>query len=101
MNTANLQMEGLLLVLAALCAELKSQGALSEASIAGMLSRAEEGASVRETRLSDANAEAVMFPIRFVRMALRNDAQALDYQALAAEVGRQKDRPAIASGGVA
>ena len=91
MNTANLQLEGLLLAIAALCAELKRKGALDANEIEAALDRAARGASDRMTDLSDANTEAVLFPIRFLREALRQADGRLDYRSLAAEVGRARD----------
>lgn len=91
MNTANLQMEGVLLMLAALCDTLRSKGVLDDEEIAALLDRADRGASCREPRLSEANIEAVRFPVRFLRCALQQDGPALDYEAIAAEVGRARD----------
>jgi hypothetical protein len=89
MNTANLQVEGLLLALSSLCRELKSQGALDSAGIAAALDRAEASATRRDGGLSDSNAEAVRFPIRFLRLALENG-EALDYQVIASRIGRER-----------
>lgn len=91
MNTANLQLEGLLLAVAALFAELKRKGTLDGDEIEAALDRAAQGASERTTELSDANAEAILFPVRFLREALRQSDGSLDYQSLAAEVGRARD----------
>ena len=92
MNTANLQMEGVLLALAALCAELRRGGALNDEDLGRAFSVAERGASARAASLRNANAEAILFPIRFLRLGLRDGAQALDYGSIAAEVGRERDR---------
>ena len=92
MNTANLQLEGLLLAVAALCGELKRKGVLDGAEIASALDRAEQGASARVSELSDANVEAIHFPMRFLRQALRDVDERLDYRTIAAEIGRQRDR---------
>jgi hypothetical protein len=91
MNTANLQHEGLLLAVAALFAELVRKGALDVKEVEAALDRAAQGASERTTQLSDANAEAIRFPIRFLREALRQTDGSLDYRSLAAEVGRARD----------
>lgn len=93
MNTANLQMEGILLVLAALCDELRSKDLLSNEDLTELLARAEQGASGRERRLSGANIEAVRFPIRFLRCALEQDHEGVDYDRIAAAVGRARDTP--------
>lgn len=91
MNTANLQLEGLLLAVAALCTELMRKGALEANELEAALDRATQGASDRTTELSDANAEAIRFPIRFLREALRQTDGSLDYQSLAAKIGRARD----------
>jgi len=97
MNTANLQMEGTLLALAALCETLKRKGMLTGEEIAEALDCAERGASARAPGLSDANAEAIRFPIRFLRRAMERDGEALDYAAIAAGVGRRRDRLSVRS----
>ncbi|MGO4175885.1 hypothetical protein [Bosea sp. TAF32] len=79
MNTANLQLEGLLLSVAAAFAELKRKGVLQSSDLDNALARAEEGVSQRTTELSEANAEAIQFPIRFLREALREPHGSLDY----------------------
>ena len=88
MNTANLQLEGLLLAVAALCAELQRKGLLTPYEIEAALDRAGQGASARATELSDANVEAIHFPLRFLRQALRGAEGTLDYRTIAAEIGR-------------
>ncbi|MDR6898227.1 hypothetical protein J2Y51_005272 [Bosea sp. BE109] len=94
MNTANLQLEGLMLAVAALFGEMKRNGSLNASQIEAALDRAESGASQRTTDLSDPNAEAIRFPVRFLREALRDDAGDLDYRSLVAAVGRARDNPA-------
>ncbi len=91
MNTANLQLEGLLLATAALFGELKRKGLLDSGQIEAALDHAAQGASARATALSDANREAIHFPVRFLREALRDDAAPLDYRAIAVEIGRSLD----------
>jgi hypothetical protein len=81
----------LLLAVAALLAELKRKGALETNEIEAALDRAAQGASERTTDLSEANAEAIRFPIRFLREALRQTDGSLDYRTLAADVGRAGD----------
>jgi hypothetical protein len=90
MNTANLQMEGLLLALGALCRELQRKGALDSAGIVEALDQAEASATRRNGEVSDSNAEAIRFPIRFLRLALQ-ESEALDYQTLAARIGRERN----------
>ncbi|GHE77559.1 hypothetical protein GCM10019059_40690 [Camelimonas fluminis] len=90
MNTANLQMEGVLLALAALCDTLKRQGVLNMPDLESALDRAEAGASDRGGDLSEANREAIRFPIRFLRMALQTGERPLDYRSIAVEIGRMR-----------
>jgi len=94
MNTANLQLEGLLLAVAALFGEMRSNGSLDVTEIEAALDRAEQGASQRTTELPAANAEAIRFPIRFLREALRRAEEELDYQNLVVEIGRARDADA-------
>jgi hypothetical protein len=94
MNTANLQMEGLLLVLGSLLRSLKAKGLLSEAEIEAMLReaafRAEQDPR-RPEQLSAANVEAVLFPVRFLSEDMRATEPA-PYSTLATRVGRGKAR---------
>jgi len=92
MNTANLQMEGMLLALAALCETLKRNSVLSHDQIAEALVCAETGVSSRAPGLSDANVDAIRFPIRFLQQALLRDGEALDYASIASDVGRDRDK---------
>jgi hypothetical protein len=85
-------MEGLLLALTALCRELQRKSVLSKGEIEAALDDAETGASARASEFSDANVEAIHFPIRFLRLALRRNGQALDFRTIAAEIGRMRDR---------
>lgn len=93
MNTANLQMQGMLLALTALCRELMRKDLLKVGEIAAALDQAEAGASSCESGLSDSNIQAIQFPIRFLRLALEQEHAALDFQALSAEIGRARERP--------
>ena len=72
MNTANLQLKGILLALYALLDTLKSKGVLNQQEIEDALKAAEAKASTEaEERdgLSEANADAIAFPIRFLQEA--------------------------------
>jgi len=98
MNTANLQLEGLYLLVASVCTSLVSKGLLSRDEMEIALRRAEE--SVKDdTRaqgsLSPANRDAMVFPIRLVRMALNGaDETGLQpFSELAKMVGEQRDSP--------
>ena len=77
MNTANLQLEGLLLALVSLVELLDRKGIASRDELDAMLAAAERNATrdpQRPTELSPANADAICFPIRFLRAALRGPA---------------------------
>lgn len=93
MNTANLQMEGMLLAFAALCEAIERKGVLNGDEIGEALGRAQKGASARAPGLSDANLEAIRFPIRFLIRARERKGETLDYAAIAADIGRSRDRP--------
>lgn len=94
MNTANLQLEGLMLAVAALLGEMKRKGSLDDRQIEQALDLAEQGASRRTTDIPAANAEAILFPIRFLREALLRAERELDYQSLVVEIGRARDADA-------
>ena len=69
MNTANLQLEGLYMALAALVEALKDRGALSADDVDTALARAERSVFEGKEELPPANMEAVGFPIRLLRLA--------------------------------
>jgi len=91
MNTANLQMEGLLLALGSLMRALKAKGLLSDAEIQDMLREATTRAAgeTRPEGLSPANINAVMFPIRFLEQDLSGTEPA-SYAKVAAAVARDR-----------
>ncbi len=72
MNTANLQLEGLLLAVSSVLETMRRKGLLTEQEIIDALSAA---AACTKSRidgmpdLSAANLEAIQFPIRFLRAA--------------------------------
>ena len=72
MNTANLQLEGMLLAMYALLDAIKRKGLLNEQEIEEALRQAEATAKAEvgdRTELSKSNGEAICFPIRFLRKA--------------------------------
>jgi len=71
MNTANLQLEGLYLSLAALSNLLVSKGVVSREEVDGALESAEQTAltDYRAEELRPAHRDAVAFPARFLRLA--------------------------------
>ncbi len=78
MNTANLQLAGVLLVLDELLSTLRARG---------VVSRQEVDDRQRVAALSAANAEAVAFPIRFLQAAGKAGPPKT-YSSIAAAVGR-------------
>ena len=94
MNTANLQLEGLLMAIAGINQALVANGALKTEEVEKALATAEQIA-LGEDRVADdlssANREAVVFPIRALRVAnsAPSDA-AMSFAELARMVGNQK-----------
>lgn len=72
MNTANLQLEGLLLAVAAVMDAIRTKGLLDTHELDAALAAAEKAAAAdprRPSGVSAANVDAVLFPIRFLRLA--------------------------------
>lgn len=94
MNTANLQMEGILMAMAALCQLLRHKGIADAPEIEASLAEAEDALandSLRPEQLSHANVEAALFPLRFLREANRRDmVGTAAYMEIAACVGRTR-----------
>jgi hypothetical protein len=94
MNTANLQLEGLLLALSSLVDVLKRKGLLTQQEIEEALDRAEANALADARRPPDfrgANVDAACFPIRFLRLAAARGAdQPPTFTEIATSVGRTK-----------
>ena len=78
MNTANLQLKGILLAVNSLLGVLKNKGVLNQQELDDALQEAENTAA-REAgargELSRSNSEATFFPIRFLREANKNSGQ--------------------------
>jgi hypothetical protein len=100
MNTANLQLEGLLLAVSAIADALKSKGILSRDDLEAALGRAETIARAdpgRSGQMSPANVAAVLFPIRFLREANgreangSGDVEGGSFSQLVAQVARNTD----------
>ncbi len=91
MNTANLQLEGLYLAFTSVLMALKRHDVLSESAIDAALAEAERSATDDATTVqerSQANAYAVLFPIRLLRLANAYSAGELPpFSDLAAQVG--------------
>jgi hypothetical protein len=95
MNTANLQLEGVYAVLAALLAAVREKGVLSNDELDRMLAGVETALACdvrRPTELRDANVDAICFPARFLRQALKAEGEghAFSFARLASEVGQSK-----------
>ncbi len=94
MNTANLQMEGLLIAVAALVRKLRDKQLLSGSEIEAALAEAEHAALGWEDRASlpQANREAILFPLRFLRAAAADSGGVRGFAETAREVGLNKPR---------
>ena len=95
MNTANLQLEGLYVAVTALAEALREKGLLSAAEIDRSLERAETVAwrAAEEKDVSAANIEAIIFPVRYLRVAVDASArgQHLPFHEVARIVGETKE----------
>lgn len=72
MNTANLQLEGLYMAVVSVLAALRRHEVLSESAIDAALAEAEHNAEADGAisgERSASNAQAVLFPIRLLRLA--------------------------------
>lgn len=93
MNTANLQLEGLYAAFAALMEALKEKGVLGQDEIDRALRYAEHRLSHdpgRPEDLSEANVNAILFPVRLLRLANEDGEEPRSFAELAAQVGRRK-----------
>ena len=96
MNTANLQMTGVLNALAALAGALRRKGLLTADEIETAFREAEETLLAdpdRPTEVSRSNVEATLFPIRYLREANQMDGERPDgaaFTAVASAVGQRK-----------
>jgi hypothetical protein len=93
MNTANLQLEGVYAILAALFGAVQDKGLLSAQELDHLLAGVEAAAEhSRPPELREANVEAIRFPARLLRCALRAGAEGRVYSfsQLASEVGQRK-----------
>lgn len=95
MNTANLQLEGLYLAIAAMHEKLISKGLVSREEVDDAM-RAAEQTAMNDHRsienLRPAERDALAFPARLLRMANTTvaDGAALSFSALARRVGSAK-----------
>jgi hypothetical protein len=96
MNVANLQLEGMLLALMALLDSMKCKGVMNAQEIDDALETAEANAlsdPVRLSGLSDANIDAMLFPIRFLRQANVVSKTPENFTTITQLVGETKDQP--------
>ncbi len=93
MNTANLQLQGVLTAMAEILRTIEAKGVLSHGEIHAALESAEReawaGARQHES-LSPANVEAACFPARYLRAALDGKAAGRDFAEVAIAVGQSK-----------
>lgn len=89
MNTANLQLEGLIMAVAAMNRLLVEKGLVSHDEIEKALSGAEAGFGERTAGLSDSNRKGMVFPIRVLTLANRaaRDGEGFDFSTYARMVG--------------
>lgn len=96
MNTANLQLQGLLVAMASLNNLFVRKGLLSVEDIADALGSAEKTIAADEALLDDitpANRDAVCFPVRLLQLANRAQSETATpgFSELARMVGETKD----------
>lgn len=95
MNTANLQLEGLYVVISELLISLRDKGVFENRELELILRQTEErlaSDSNRSSQLRDANVEAICFPARYLRQALQASAEGgvQSFAELATRVGQVK-----------
>lgn len=93
MNTANLQLEGLLVAMAQLTRQIAEAGVLPRESIRHALDAAETAILADEQRraqLSDSQIEAMLFPVRYLATALSPASAGRGFSDTAADIGRAK-----------
>ena len=75
MNTANLQLEGLVTAIASINALLVDSGIVSRGEMQQALDRAQHGVNCEARGLSEANQKAMLFPIRLLLLANEDSGQ--------------------------
>jgi len=96
MNVANLQLQGMLLAITALLDAMKLKGVMNGQEIDEALETAAANAlsdPARLSGLSDANIDAMLFPIRFLRQANVASKTPETFTTITQLVGETKDRP--------
>ncbi len=100
MNTANLQLEGLCMAVAALIEVIKQKGLATAEEIDAALARTERSAAEGKAEdMSASNLSAISFPIRLLRLANATsfEGHPLPFQELTRRVGEAKDQRATLS----
>ncbi len=95
MNTANLQLEGLYVVVAALLVALREKGIFEGRELDDLLAETEAALIAdpgRSAEMRDANVEAIRFPVRLLRQAVQasGEGRSLSFMELATRVGQTK-----------
>ncbi len=93
MNTANLQLEGLLLAVSSVLETMRRKGLLTEQEIVESLGDAEACTKSRiggMPDLSAANLDAIQFPIRFLRAAMSVTSHGASFMELTTMVAETK-----------
>ena len=96
MNTANLQLEGLYLAIAAINNALVIKGVLSREEVDTALRTAEATATIEDqenSKLSPALKDAIVFPLRLLQLANNSASEdgTVGFKELARFVGQTKD----------
>ncbi len=95
MNTANLQLEGLYVVIATLLEAMCEKGLFQREEIEALLGRAESALRTdpdRPAEMRDANVDAICFPVRILMQSLQGDSEGRSHSfaQLALRVGQAK-----------
>ncbi|KKC39478.1 hypothetical protein WH87_04565 [Devosia epidermidihirudinis] len=95
MNTANLQLEGLLIAMASMTNLLVAKGLVSTEEIAGSLDRSEQTVlgDYRVEEMDPAQRDVIAFPIRLLKLANNGGSpgEVQTFSELAKLVGQTKD----------
>jgi hypothetical protein len=94
MNTANLQLEGLLVVMAQLVRQVAEAGPGARQAVEAAMTAAEAtilSDEQRRRQLSDSQIEAMLFPVRYLASVLDTPGGERNFSQTAAEIGRTKN----------
>ncbi|KQU51111.1 hypothetical protein ASG72_15105 [Bosea sp. Leaf344] len=94
MNTANLQLEGLLVVMAQLVRQVAEAGPGARQAVEKALNAAEAtilSDEQRRRQLSDSQMEAMLFPVRYLASTLDSPGGERNFSQTAADIGRSKN----------